>query len=90
MEICQSHQTFAAIMGWNVTKDHEIKSTLQVESNVTASMIMGNHTTKPFLRSAECFVMKTFRTATSLTFNRDTPETVITIPGGLITNNKIK
>ena len=35
-------------MGWSVTKDHEIKSTLQVESNVTASMIMGNHTTKPF------------------------------------------
>ena len=48
LEICQSHQTFAAIMGWNVTKDHEIKSTLQVETNVTASMIMGNHMTNLF------------------------------------------
>ena len=35
-------------MGWNVTKDHEIKSTLQVESNVMACMIVGNHMTNLF------------------------------------------
>ena len=35
-------------MGWNVTKDHEIKSTLRVESNGMASMIVGNHMTNLF------------------------------------------